>query len=144
MQNTNWPLSEYLESMSLLAAVLQNGIESAHVTLNVHGPVCSENIADGFAKVEDEIIRVYLVARNSEDCVKSDPFCDDIMSTDSRPEFLRQGFLGGIWGAVVLASPDVPSGTILIVGEKESLFPNGTEKPLHPGGLVILKQPTVH
>lgn len=138
-QNSQEDLTPALAALRAFEKKVAAGtVTSARDTLEITNCISGAHIADGFSEVERFDNRVATVAMNARDYADLRKFGRDILDVESRVYLLKQGLMATIWGAMIITSRAIPSGQVFILGEPETLFPNGPEGELNPEAVAIL------
>lgn len=92
---------------------------SPNQDIDVIGNLTSAALADGFAAIERNDIRVATIFCNAKDYSDIRKWDRDTFDPDSQAQILKTGIRSGIWDASIITSRIVPEGTIYICGEPE-------------------------
>jgi hypothetical protein len=76
-------------------------------------------LADLFDPVENRGYRVHRIWMNAHDYADVRKFGRDVLDVETRPEKVRQGIVGYIWGAEIRVTRKVPINHAVIVGSDE-------------------------
>ena len=87
--------------------------------INITGNLTSAALADGFAAIERNDIRVATIFCNAKDYSDLRKWDRDVLDPDSQAQLLKTGIRSGVWGATIITSRMVPEGTVYICGEPE-------------------------
>lgn len=87
--------------------------------INIVGNLTSAALADGFAAIERNDIRVATIFCNAKDFSDLRKWDRDTLDPDSQAQLLKTGIRSGIWGANIITSRMVPEGTVYLCGEPE-------------------------
>ena len=85
----------------------------------ITGNLTSAALADGFAAIERNDIRVATIFCNARDYSDLRKWDRDVLDPDSQAQLLKTGIRSGVWGATLITSRVVPEGTVYICGEPE-------------------------
>lgn len=92
---------------------------SPNQDIQVTGNLTSAALADGFAAIERNDIRVATIFCNAKDYSDLRKWDRDVLDPDSQAQLLKTGIRTGVWGATLITSRVVPEGTVYICGEPE-------------------------
>ena len=92
---------------------------SPNQDINITGNLTSAALADGFAAIERNDIRVATIFCNAKDYSDLRKWDRDVLDPDSQAQLLKTGIRSGVWGAQLITSRVVPEGTVYICGEPE-------------------------
>jgi len=108
---------------AVLDSIAVNGFDSIAGQTNpdipVVAPLSGAVLADAFALVEDHDLRVARVFMNARDYADIRKFGRDIFDPETQRDILRSGMMGLLWGANLITSRLVPSGTVYVCCEAE-------------------------
>jgi len=99
----------------LRSAVAPNPIQ------NVTGNLTANALADAFALIETNDVRVANVFLNAKDYADLRKWDRDTLDVETQAVLLKTGLMGTIWGARLIVSRIVPQGTVYCLGEPEFL-----------------------
>ena len=85
----------------------------------ITGNLTAAALADGFAAIERNDIRVATIFCNARDYSDLRKWDRDVLDPDSQAQLLKTGIRSGIWNAQIITSRMVPEGTVYICGEPE-------------------------
>ncbi len=85
----------------------------------ITGNLTAAALADGFAAIERNDIRVATIFCNARDYSDLRKWDRDVLDNDSQANLLKTGIRSGIWNAQIITSRMVPEGTVYICGEPE-------------------------
>lgn len=109
---------------AVLDAVATNGFDSLPGQLNpdipVVAPLNGSVLADAFALIERQDLRVARVFMNAVDYADIRKFGRDILDIESQAVLLKTGLQATLWGAQVITSRIVPPGTVYVTCEPEN------------------------
>jgi hypothetical protein len=89
--------------------------------ISVAAPITPSVLADGFAAIEEKDLRVARMFFNARDYTDVRKFGRDIYDIETQAAVYKTGLNPNIWGAQVIVSRIVPSGTVYICTEPEFL-----------------------
>lgn len=92
---------------------------SPNQDIEITGNLTSAALADGFAAIERNDIRVATIFCNAKDYSDLRKWDRDVLDPDSQAQLLKTGIRSGVWGAQLITSRVVPEGTVYICGEPE-------------------------
>ena len=92
---------------------------SPNQDIAITGNLTSAALADGFAAIERNDIRVATIFCNAKDYSDLRKWDRDVLDPDSQAQLLKTGIRSGVWGAQLITSRVVPEGTVYICGEPE-------------------------
>ena len=92
---------------------------SPNQDIQITGNLTSAALADGFAAIERNDIRVATIFCNAKDYSDLRKWDRDVLDPDSQAQLLKTGIRTGVWGATLITSRVVPEGTVYICGEPE-------------------------
>lgn len=92
---------------------------SPNQDINVTGNLTSAALADAFAAIERNDIRVATIFCNAKDYSDLRKWDRDVLDPDSQAQLLKTGIRTGVWGATLITSRVVPEGTVYVCGEPE-------------------------
>lgn len=92
---------------------------SPNQDIEVVGNLTSSALADGFAAIERNDIRVATIFCNAKDFSDLRKWDRDTLDTESQAQLLKTGIRYNVWGASIVTSRMVPEGTVYICGEPE-------------------------
>lgn len=92
---------------------------SPNQDIQVTGNLTSAALADGFAAIERNDIRVATIFCNAKDYSDLRKWDRDVLDPESQAQLLKTGIRTGVWGATLITSRVVPEGTVYICGEPE-------------------------
>ena len=128
--------SSYEEFMKSFTKVLE--------IKTVLSPLTPSDLADLFAEVEREEIRVESVLMNSLTYSDVRKWGRDTINIEEKKEELQKGLMASIWGAYIMISKKVPDGVILVTSEEDkkicARLELGQEKFYNLEGINTLKQ----
>ncbi|OHD24549.1 MAG: hypothetical protein A2Y38_08830 [Spirochaetes bacterium GWB1_59_5] len=108
---------------SVLDSVATAGFDSLPGQINadipVIAPISGAVLADAFALIERHDLRVARIYMNARDYADIRKFGRDILDIESQATLLKTGLQGVIYGAQVVTSRLVPSGTVYLCCEPE-------------------------
>ena len=85
----------------------------------VPGNLTSSALADGFAAIERNDLRVAYIFCNAQDFSDIRKWDRDTLDPESQGELLKTGVRSSVWGAKIVVSRVVPRGTIYLTCEPE-------------------------
>jgi len=85
----------------------------------ITGNLTAAALADGFAAIERNDIRVATIFCNARDYSDLRKWDRDVLDPDSQAQLLKTGIRSGVWNAQIITSRMVPEGTVYICGEPE-------------------------
>ena len=85
----------------------------------ITGNLTAAALADGFAAIERNDIRVATIFCNARDYSDLRKWDRDVLDPDSQANLLKTGIRSGVWNAQIITSRMVPEGTVYICGEPE-------------------------
>ena len=92
---------------------------SPNQDIPVTGNLTSNALADAFAAIERNDIRVATIFCNAKDYSDLRKWDRDILDPDSQAQLLKTGIRAGVWNATIITSRVVPEGTVYVCGEPE-------------------------
>lgn len=92
---------------------------SPNQDIEIVGNLTSAALADGFAAIERNDIRVATIFCNAKDFSDLRKWDRDTLDPESQAQLLKTGIRSGIWGASIITSRVVPEGTVYLCGEPE-------------------------
>lgn len=92
---------------------------SPNQDINVTGNLTSAALADAFAAIERNDIRVATIFCNAKDYSDLRKWDRDVLDPDAQAQLLKTGIRSGVWGATLITSRVVPEGTVYVCGEPE-------------------------
>lgn len=92
---------------------------SPNQDIEVTGNLTSAALADAFAAIERNDIRVATIFCNAKDYSDLRKWDRDVLDPDSQAQLLKTGIRSGVWGATLITSRVVPEGTVYVCGEPE-------------------------
>lgn len=92
---------------------------SPNQDIEITGNLTSAALADGFAAIERNDIRVATIFCNAKDYSDLRKWDRDVLDPDSQAQLLKTGIRSGVWGAQLITSRVVPEGIVYICGEPE-------------------------
>lgn len=98
---------------------LASDSDNPHTDVSIGAPIPADAIADCFGIIEQHGLRVARLFVNGRDYADFRKFDRDVLDPETQQNLLRTGYLGKIYGAQVIQSRVVPSGTIYFCGERE-------------------------
>lgn len=108
---------------AVLDAIAVNGFDSVPGGTNpdipVVAPISGAVLADAFSLIERHDIRVARVFMNARDYADLRKFGRDILDVESQRDLLKTGLMATLWGAQIITSRLVPTGTVYVCGEPE-------------------------
>lgn len=87
--------------------------------IEITGNLTAAALADGFAAIERNDIRVATIFCNARDYSDLRKWDRDVLDPDSQAQLLKTGIRSGVWNATIITSRMVPEGTVYICGEPE-------------------------
>lgn len=108
---------------AVLDAIATNGFDSIPGGFNpdipVVAPISGAVLADAFAEIERNDLRVARVFMNARDYADLRKFGRDILDIESQRDLLKTGLMATLWGAQIIVSRLVPVGTVYVCAEPE-------------------------
>ena len=108
---------------AVLDAIAVNGFDSipggTNPDIPVVAPLNGAVLADAFALIERHDLRVARVYMNARDYADVRKFGRDILDIESQATLLKTGLQATLWGAQVITSRLVPTGTVYVCCEPE-------------------------
>ena len=108
---------------AVLDAIATNGFDSIAGGFNpdipVVAPISGAVLADAFAEIERNDLRVARVFMNARDYADLRKFGRDILDIESQRDLLKTGLMATLWGAQIIVSRLVPVGTVYVCAEPE-------------------------
>lgn len=92
---------------------------SPNADIPIIGNLTSAALADGFAAIERNDIRVATIFCNAKDFSDLRKWDRDVLDPESQAQLLKTGIRSGVWGASIITSRVVPEGTVYVCGEPE-------------------------
>lgn len=90
-----------------------------NVDINIPGNLTSTALADGFATIERNDLRVAYIFVNPQDFSDIRKWDRDTLDPESQGELLKTGVRSSLWGAKIVVSRIVPIGTVYLTCEPE-------------------------
>jgi hypothetical protein len=106
----------------VLDAVAQNGFDNIGATnadVPAVAPLTPADLADAFARVERNDLRVARVFANALDYSDIRKWGRDVLDIEAQATLLRTGLMATVWGAQIIVSRRVPTGYIYVCAEPE-------------------------
>jgi hypothetical protein len=106
----------------VLDAVAANGFDNIGATnadVPAVAPLTPADLADAFARVERNDLRVARVFANALDYSDIRKWGRDVLDIEAQAALLRTGLMGTVWGAQIIVSRRVPTGYIYVCTEPE-------------------------
>ena len=88
-------------------------------TIEITGNLTSNALADAFANISRNDIRVANVFMNAKDYSDLLKWDRDTLDTETQGVLLKTGLMATLWGAKIIVSRIVPEGTVYVCGEPE-------------------------
>lgn len=85
----------------------------------ITGNLTANALADAFAAIERNDIRVAYVFMNAKDFSDFRKWDRDTLDMETQASLLKTGLVANIWGAQIVVSRIVPEGTVYVCGEPE-------------------------
>jgi hypothetical protein len=107
---------------SVIDAVAQSGFDNigrTNTDVPSTAPLTPSDLADAFAQIEQQDLRVARVFANARDYSDIRKWGRDIYDPEAQAILLKTGLMGTIWGAQVIVSRKVPVGYIYVTTEPE-------------------------
>ena len=114
--------AEDVRVFAVLDAIALNGFDSKGPTnpdIPVVAPISGAVLADAFANIEANDLKVARIFMNARDYADLRKFGRDILDIESQANLLKTGIQATLWGAVVIVSRLVPQGTVYLTAEPE-------------------------
>jgi len=92
-----------------------------NVDQNITAPIIPDNMADAFGQVTRHDLSVAFVFFNPRDYVDLLKWKDSNIDRETQRKLLKTGVMGYLWGATLLQSRKVPSGTLYVLADAEFL-----------------------
>jgi HK97 family phage major capsid protein len=118
---------------AILDSIAVSGFDTVPGQFNpdvaVVAPISPSVLADAFAEIERNDLRVARIYMNATDYADIRKFGRDILDIESQATLLKTGLQATLWGAQIITSRLVPAGFVYICGEPENFgrFPVRTE-----------------
>jgi hypothetical protein len=106
----------------VLDAVATNGFDNIGATnadVAAVAPLTPADLADAFARVERNDLRVARVFANALDYSDIRKWGRDVLDIEAQAALLRTGLMATVWGAQIIVSRRVPTGYIYVCTEPE-------------------------
>jgi hypothetical protein len=106
----------------ILDAVAASGFDNIGVTnpdIPAIAPLTPANLADAFASIERNDLRVARVFCNALDYSDIRKWGRDVLDIESQATLLKTGLMATVWGAQIIVSRRVPAGVIYVCAEPE-------------------------
>jgi hypothetical protein len=106
----------------VLDAVAANGFDNIGATnadVAAVAPLTPADLADAFARVERNDLRVARVFANALDYSDIRKWGRDVLDIEAQAALLRTGLMATVWGAQIIVSRRVPTGYIYVCTEPE-------------------------
>jgi len=106
----------------VLDAVAAAGFDNIGVTnadIPAVAPLTPANLADAFASIERNDLRVARVFCNALDYSDIRKWGRDVLDIETQATLLKTGLMATIWGAQIIVSRRVPAGVIYVCAEPE-------------------------
>jgi hypothetical protein len=106
----------------VLDAVAAAGFDNIGVTnpdIPAVAPLTPANLADAFASIERNDLRVARVFANALDYSDIRKWGRDVLDIETQATLLKTGLMATIWGAQIIVSRRVPAGVIYVCAEPE-------------------------
>jgi hypothetical protein len=106
----------------VLNAVAENGFDNIGATnadVHANAPLTPADLADAFARVERNDLRVARVFANALDYSDIRKWGRDVLDIEAQAALLRTGLMATVWGAQIIVSRRVPTGYIYVCAEPE-------------------------
>jgi hypothetical protein len=107
---------------SVLNAVATSGFDNIGATntdVPATAPLTPSDLADAFARVEQNDLRVARVFANALDYSDIRKWGRDVLDIESQAALLKTGLMATVWGAQIIVSRKVPAGYIYVCAEPE-------------------------
>lgn len=114
--------AEDVRVFAVLDAIAINGFDSKGPTnpdIPVVAPISGAVLADAFANIEANDLRVARIFMNARDYADLRKFGRDILDIESQANLLKTGIQSTLWGAVVITSRLIPQGFVYLTAEPE-------------------------
>lgn len=85
----------------------------------ITGNVTATSLADAFAAIERNDIRVSNIFMNAKDFADFRKWDRDTLDMETQASLLKSGIIAKLWGANIIVSRIVPEGTVYVCGEPE-------------------------
>ena len=92
---------------------------SPNQDIDIIGNVTSAALADGFAAIERNDLRVASIFMNAKDFSDLRKWDRDTLDPETQGDLLKTGIMGGLWGAKIITSRIIAEGTIYVTAEPE-------------------------
>ena len=96
-----------------------DNIGATNVDVPATAPLTPSDLADAFARVERNDLRVARVFANALDYSDIRKWGRDVLDIESQATLLKTGLMATIWGAQIIVSRRVPTGVIYVCAEPE-------------------------
>lgn len=96
-----------------------NDAANPNPTIQITGNLTSNALADAFANISRNDIRVANVFMNAKDYSDLLKWDRDTLDTETQGVLLKTGLMATLWGAKIIVSRIVPEGTVYVCGEPE-------------------------
>ena len=106
----------------ILDAVAASGFDNIGVTnpdIPAIAPLTPANLADAFASIERNDLRVARVFCNALDYSDIRKWGRDVLDIETQATLLKTGLMATVWGAQIIVSRRVPAGVIYVCAEPE-------------------------
>lgn len=106
----------------VLDAVATNGFDNIGATnqdVPATAPLTPSDLADAFARIERNDLRVARVFANALDYSDIRKWGRDVLDIESQATLLKTGLMATLWGAQVIVSRRVPAGYVYVCTEPE-------------------------
>ena len=108
---------------AILDSIATAGFDSLPAQMNpdipVVAPLSGAVLADAFSLIERHDLRVARVYMNARDYADLRKFGRDILDIESQATLLKTGLMATLWGAPIIVSRLVPTGTVYVCAEPE-------------------------
>ena len=107
------------EILDAVATAGFDNIGATNADVPAAAPLTPADLADAYARVERNDLRVARVFANALDYSDIRKWGRDVLDIESQAALLKTGLMGTIWGAQVIVSRRVPAGYIYVCSEPE-------------------------
>jgi hypothetical protein len=107
------------EVLDAVATAGFDNIGATNVDVPATAPLTPSDLADAFARVERNDLRVARVFANALDYSDIRKWGRDVLDIESQATLLKTGLMATVWGAQIIVSRRVPTGYIYVCAEPE-------------------------
>jgi hypothetical protein len=107
------------EVLDAVAASGFDNIGATNADIPALAPLTPANLADAFASIERNDLRVARVFCNALDYSDIRKWGRDVLDIETQATLLKTGLMATIWGAQIIVSRRVPAGVIYVCAEPE-------------------------